>query len=414
MYSYNPYSRSYLAHYGVKGMKWGVRRYQNEDGTLTSLGKKRSAYKEASAKAKKDPHDFQAQVEANYRRREFNDQKIRDKIADQKTKSKRQKDLEEQYVKQGFTKDEASIQAYKRVRTERVLAVVAGMAATGLMAYAAYKHYDNTVDRLIKSNTALGRISSNNNKSVRDAFYAFANSHDENRYTGLYGAWTIKSQGQAFKKSISVGKSGLKVASPESARKILSNLYKNDPQYRSDVRTLLLAYSRTDLTDKQKRLVKNALSDLADANVTRNVYDAVNTTLVFHGVPAADRASSKFYSALKGAGYSAIRDMNDFKYSGYNARNPLIIFDNSKINVDAVSKLGEQIVQRQNNIEMSKMAASELGKGLIPSLIPGIAAYGSVFAASSVSDNRFVRNYRKEHPNSKLSRNEILRLKDSK
>lgn len=31
----------YLAHHGIKGQKWGVRRYQNEDGSYTSAGRKR-------------------------------------------------------------------------------------------------------------------------------------------------------------------------------------------------------------------------------------------------------------------------------------------------------------------------------------------------------------------------------------
>ena len=32
---------SELKHFGILGQKWGIRRYQNEDGTLTNLGKER-------------------------------------------------------------------------------------------------------------------------------------------------------------------------------------------------------------------------------------------------------------------------------------------------------------------------------------------------------------------------------------
>lgn len=36
-----PYESSYLMHYGIKGQKWGVRRYQNTDGSWTAAGRAR-------------------------------------------------------------------------------------------------------------------------------------------------------------------------------------------------------------------------------------------------------------------------------------------------------------------------------------------------------------------------------------
>lgn len=33
-----------LSHHGIKGMRWGVRRYQNSDGSLTPQGRLRYHY----------------------------------------------------------------------------------------------------------------------------------------------------------------------------------------------------------------------------------------------------------------------------------------------------------------------------------------------------------------------------------
>ena len=40
MYSIATYEDNYLAHHGIKGQRWGIRRFQNEDGSLTEEGKK--------------------------------------------------------------------------------------------------------------------------------------------------------------------------------------------------------------------------------------------------------------------------------------------------------------------------------------------------------------------------------------
>ena len=46
-----------IMHFGIKGQKWGIRRYQNEDGTRTEAGKRR--YQKILKKVDKHPELFE-------------------------------------------------------------------------------------------------------------------------------------------------------------------------------------------------------------------------------------------------------------------------------------------------------------------------------------------------------------------
>lgn len=47
-----------LYHHGIKGQRWGVRRFQNADGSLTAAGKKRYSYKEINQFKKQTEEDY--------------------------------------------------------------------------------------------------------------------------------------------------------------------------------------------------------------------------------------------------------------------------------------------------------------------------------------------------------------------
>ena len=349
-------------------------------------------------------------VKAEYSRREFEDAKTRLKLENQKKKSKRQQDLEKKYIDQGFAKDEAEIKAYNRAKTETILKVAGGIALASAAAYVAYKHYDKVTDRVFEKGSKIGRLTNNGSEPTNRAFYGFVNKHDKDRYEGLYGK-TLGANGPVYRKAMRAA-GDINVASPESARKVLKNMFDTDKQsfdvFKKNIDAMASAVPPT---TKQGKLWRKAKQELDSGKIGDNTYKAFNTTLVLH-TKEQQPINDKFYSAMKKAGYGAIRDVNDKENSGYFAKNPLIVFDTDKINVEGFTKLGNDHIDSMFAKEQGKIAAHTLANEYGPIGAAFATSIGAMKLVKRSNETKFVENYRKRHPESTLSNNEILKMRD--
>lgn len=107
-----------LTHWGIKGMKWGRRRYQNKDGSLTPAGKKR--YEEV--------HDDYKKVHDSKSVKAMSDKELRER--------NNRLQMERQY--QALTK--------KTNKGQKIVKTLIATAGTITAAEAAYKTYKRLAD----------------------------------------------------------------------------------------------------------------------------------------------------------------------------------------------------------------------------------------------------------------------------
>lgn len=183
----------------------------------------------------------------------------------------------------------------------------------------------------------------------------------------------------------------------------------SDPSYKQNVKSVIKnMIADGGLNSKQMKVQTKALRDLESGKITDTVYDAVNINLVRHD-PLSEKANQKFYNKLRDSGYQAVKDINDTKYSGYRTKNPLIVFDKSKVLVENVSKRDEREIVTKGAVESGKLVTEQIIKDYS---IPVASFTVGAMALDSNSDNKKIREYKREHPNSKLSNNKILELYD--
>ena len=361
-----------LYHHGIKGMKWGVRRYQRTDGSLTSAGKKR-----------------------------YNDGSERNLI--QKRKDK----LTDHYISKGYKPDAAKTLADQRMRTEAVLAVAGAVAVTAVAIKVSRRIGQDYCDKTFKSGMTIQNIGANPNANFKDApFFAAVNRSDKKAYGMNYanekrnmakiGALRRGKQYEGIYNNQIKLTGDVKRASVANAQKIFYEKMDKDPQFKKEVIDTL---KKTHYSD-----TKAINAYLNGGNKSRKLYDRFNQALA---TPQFQDAGlhKKYYDEMKKHGYNAILDINDTRYSGYKkiSKSPTIFFGEDKFQKISNRKLSD--------VEIDNNAKKFVNSYILKAQGKKLAAWaGGIAVVRAASDKAAIKQYIDKHPNTKLSRKEILEL----
>lgn len=374
-------SEGELYHYGIKGQKWGVRRYQNDDGSLTPSGKKRYSDDSQINSIKRNETPKKGLI-----------QKRKDKLT-------------EHYISKGYKPNAAKAMAEQRMKTEAVLAVVGTIAVTAVAVKVARRIGQDYVDQTFKSGKVIQNIGANPNANFKDTpFFAAVNRADKKAYGMNYAnekrAMVKRRVDQGGREYQGIFNNQIKLtgdvrrASVANAQKIFYEKMDSDPQFRKEVIDTLKKTSYSD---------NKAVGEyLQNGKRARKLYDRFNQALATPQFQAAG-IHKKYYDEMKKRGYNAILDINDTRYSGYKkvSKNPTIFFGDDKWEKISSRKLSDTEIDEN----VQKFAIGYLAKNQGKSIAKAASAVAGIKA---IIDQSSVKQYIKAHPNTKLSRQEIL------
>lgn len=399
-YAYNYYDYE-LYHHGIKGMHWGVRRFQYKDGSLTDAGRRRyadgpgsnssssstdgatkrssGAAKPGSVVVKRSSSATSGSSSTTSTSKPTNtEQKTKDTTPETPKERKGLTSNQKKAIAVGASVV-AAYGAYKFTTSEvgakaidegKYLVNSAKTKITG-------KQY---VDTYLEQGTTFARIQTNS-EFENHAFYATYKQQDMDKYQGLFGKnLRDRAEGDARRAEKLANKTGtledlenakklreysdgldvyqlkldstkkLKIPSDDNATRITIDLLKE-----KDFKDNLVA-SIVDSKGKMKRPQQQMLFKQAERALQKDpskmtnaeksaIYKAFNLSLVHHNQQEI-AAQNRFYQELKKNGYSALLDLNDKSYSSYHAKRPMIVFDTDAVKLQSVTKTDPKVVDK--------------------------------------------------------------------
>jgi hypothetical protein len=380
--------RLYLEHHGIKGMRWGIRRWQDQNGRYNAAGRERYGIGDGREYAGVRTPTRQVRAPAVVRRA-----MPRPVVARPTVRPPHRVPVPE--ARQAIQNRVSSTANRARAIADKVSNTSLSDAKKYVETYAFGK---NTVDTYLKTNVTLSRIQSNDTFE-NFAFYATYKRHDVNEYAGLFGKNLMNRADAAAKQAEKLAKKTgldedlqnakelrdkadnmkiyqlkigatkkLKIPSDENAGNVVGDLLK-DADFRKNL-SLSIDHSKEIMRrPTQQALFRDAQSILQKRGTLTNtekqtLYKALNLSLTNHN-DYEIAAQNKFYGELKKRGYGALVDINDKEYSSYHAHRPMIIFDTDSVKLQSSAQMNQKTIERLNKVYNAERILKDIPANVI-------------------------------------------------